>query len=88
MRKKSIDIKPQQRVNHVHNILAWISNYTHSKVWDDITYPFPNSNGCTVEVWEWKSNVIPHFIGHGIAMPTIDVKQLLWLIGINWNRSV
>ena len=22
-----------------------------------ITYPFPNFNGCTVEVWEWISNV-------------------------------
>ena len=24
-----------------------------------ITYPFPNFNGCTVEVWEWISNFIP-----------------------------
>ena len=27
---------------------------------DYITYPFPNFNGCTVEVWEWTSNFIPH----------------------------
>ena len=33
-----------------------------SKVWDEITYPFPNFNGVTVEVWEWISNFIPHFI--------------------------
>ena len=33
-----------------------------SKVWDEITYPFPNFNGCTVEVWEWISKFIPHFI--------------------------
>ena len=26
------------------------------KVWDEITYPFPNFNGCTIEVWEWISN--------------------------------
>ena len=26
-----------------------------SKVWDEITYPFPNFNGATVEVWEWIS---------------------------------
>ena len=29
---------------------AWISNYTHYKVWDEITYPFLNFNGATVEV--------------------------------------
>ena len=31
-------------------ILAWISNDTHYKVWDEITNPFPNFNGATVEV--------------------------------------
>ena len=29
---------------------AWISNHTPCKVWDEITYPFLNFNGCTVEV--------------------------------------
>ena len=24
-----------------------------SKVWDEITNPFPKFNGSTVEVWEW-----------------------------------
>ena len=27
----------------------------------EITYPFPNFNGTTVEVWEWISNFIPYF---------------------------
>ena len=31
-----------------------------SKVWDEITDPFPNFNGCTVEVWEWISNFTPY----------------------------
>ena len=31
-------------------IPAWISNYMPGKVWDEITYPFLNFNGCTVEV--------------------------------------
>ena len=31
-----------------------------SKVWDEITYPFLNFNGATVEVKEWISNFIPH----------------------------
>ena len=29
---------------------AWINNYMPNKVWDEITYPFLNFNGCTVEV--------------------------------------
>ena len=35
------------------NFNAWISNHMPSNVWDDISYPFPNFNGYTVEVWEW-----------------------------------
>ena len=31
-------------------IPAWISNHMPSKVWGEITYPFLNFNGCTVEV--------------------------------------
>ena len=34
------------------DIYAYISNYTHYNVWDEITYPFLNFNGatCTVEI--------------------------------------
>ena len=35
----------------------------------EITYLFPNFNGATVEVWEWISNFISHFIGHVIVYP-------------------
>ena len=31
-----------------------------SKVWNEITYPFLNFNGCIVEVTEWIRNFIPH----------------------------
>ena len=31
-------------------ISAWMSNYTHLKVWYEITYPFLNFNGAAVEV--------------------------------------
>ena len=34
-------------------IPAWISNYIQFKVWDEITYPFPNFSGAAIEVWEW-----------------------------------
>ena len=27
----------------------WISNHTPSKVWNEITYPFPNFNGTVFE---------------------------------------
>ena len=37
---------------------SWISNHMTNKVWDEITYPFPNFNGAAVEVWEWMSNFI------------------------------
>ena len=50
-------------------IAAWISNYIHYKVWDEITYAFPNFNSCTIEVWEWINNSIPHFPGHMINYP-------------------
>ena len=41
-------------------------------MWYEITYPFPNFNGVNVEVWEWISNFIPHFTGHGISYPCWD----------------
>ena len=53
-------------------IPAWISNYIHYKVWDEITYPFPNFNSCTIEVWEWIGNFIPHFTEHVITYPCWD----------------
>ena len=51
---------------------TWISNYIHHKVWNEITYPFPNFNGCIVEVWEWISNFIPHLTGHVVTYPWSD----------------
>ena len=31
-------------------IPAWISNYIHNNMCDEITYPFLNFNGATVEI--------------------------------------
>ena len=42
-------------------IPAWISNHMPCEVWDEITYPFPNINSFTVEVWKWMNNFIAHF---------------------------
>ena len=33
-----------------------------NKVGDEVTYPFPNFNGATVEIWKWRSNFMPYFI--------------------------
>ena len=33
-----------------------------------MTYSSLNFNGSTI-VWDWITNVIPHFIGHMIAYP-------------------
>ena len=41
---------------------AWIGNHILSNVYDEITYPFSNFNGETVEVWERISNFIIHII--------------------------
>ena len=38
-------------------------------MWDEIAYPFLNFNGCTVEVYEYISNFIPHFMMDVIIYP-------------------
>ena len=53
---------------------AWISNYMYCKVWDEITYPFENFNGTTVEIWEWISSFIPHLIN----VNPCYTRGLLW----------
>ena len=64
-------------------IPAWMTNYTHYKVWDEITYPFPNFNGCTVEVWEWISSLIPHFTVHVITYSCWDKSWTMLVKGQN-----
>ena len=51
---------------------ARISNHTPIKMCGEITYPFPNFNGATVEVWEWVSNLTPHFTMDVITYPCWD----------------
>ena len=48
-------------------IHAWMS-----KLWGEITYPSPNFNGCTVEVWEWISNFIPQLLIDASTYPCWD----------------
>ena len=62
-------------------IPPWISNDMSSKVWDEITYLYPNLNGSTVEVWEWRSNFISHFIMEIITYPYWDKSSTML---VNW----
>ena len=56
-------------------IPAWVSNHMFNKMWDKITYPFPNFNDCTVEVWEWISNFTPQITGLWLLIhAAIEVK--------------
>ena len=43
-----------------------------SKMWDEITYQFPNFISATIEVWEWISNFILHFITDVISYSCWD----------------
>ena len=40
-------------------------------MWDETTFPFPNFNGATVEIWEWISNFISQFTGYVIIYPQL-----------------
>ena len=40
------------------SIPEWISNHMPNKVWDEITYPFPNFNGGTVSHSCWSLGMV------------------------------
>ena len=50
----------------------WISNCIHYEVWDEITYPFQNFNGCSVKVCEYISSFVPQFSGHLVTYTCWD----------------
>ena len=68
--------------HNMEMLSAWISNYIHYKVWDEITYPFLNFNGCTIEVKEWISNFISHFIMDVITYPCWDWSYTMFVKGV------
>ena len=57
------------------------------KVWDEITSPFLNFNGATVEVKELISNFIPNFIMDVITYPQSSSGAMgcLWVLGLTWT---
>ena len=62
-------------------IQAWINDYIHCEVCEDITCPSANINGTTVEMWEWIINIIPHFTGYVIRY------MLLWLLDVKQSLA-
>ena len=64
-------------------ITARISNYSYQKTWEEITYPFPNLNSCTVEVWEWISNFIPHSTESVSIYTCWDLSQFMLIKGVS-----
>ena len=50
-------------------ISVWINNHKPWKLWNEITYPFPNLNGAIVEAWDWISCFISHVIMDMIICP-------------------
>ena len=56
-----------------------INHHMPCKVWDEITYPITNFNGCTVDVWKTISYFVPHIIKNVITYPyclkSIHVSQ-------------
>ena len=54
--------------------MAKLSNYMLSKVWNEITYPLANFNGCTVEILKCIYNFAPHIIMDVITYPCWDLS--------------
>ena len=65
---------------------AWISNYIHYEMWNEITYPLPNFNGCTVEVWELVSSFNPDFTGHLTHYNGFDYLSMMRVKLIDVNK--
>ena len=52
--------------------LVGIRNHTQSIMGNEMTYPFPNFNSCTIEVWQGINNSMPHFIMEVMTYPWWD----------------
>ena len=61
-------------------ITAWISNYIHYEMWDEITYPPPNFQHCSraaIEGWEWISNFIHTLLGIATQIQTVQKRLIM-----------
>ena len=75
-------------------LLIWIkfdpsidNDYIDYKVWAEITYPFPNFNSATFEVWEWISNFIPCATAvNACWWKASRFIHVLWLLECHWSN--
>ena len=49
---------PVAQFTNMDQLKAWISNYIHYKVWDEITNSFLIFNSATVEVKKWMRDEV------------------------------
>ena len=49
-------------------------SYITNKDWDEITCPFRNFNGASVDKWKWIVNLIPPFIMDVVIYPYWDYR--------------
>ena len=54
-------------------------------MWDEITYPFPNSNGSAIEVWEWIGEVISSHTSRGMWL-LIHARIISWTVLVKEAR--
>ena len=92
-RRKKVCDSTQLRPLLLALIPTWISNHIHYKAWQEITYPFPDFNGCAVEVWEWIINFIWYFTGCAITYPRfvlvkgVPAVVIVRRAGLLWSQQ-
>ena len=55
-------------------------------MWDEIIYPFPNVNGCTVDVWEWVNSFHALLGMWLLILAGIKIKSLL--VKEVWSQNI
>ena len=70
-------------------IPAWIDNYIHYKMLDEVICPFPNFKGTTID-WSLGriSDFIPHCTGHVITYLCLDKNQSMLIKGAPGNGNM
>ena len=94
-----------QYIYHIYKIqrTAVLKNFAHVAVfpWEILEGHivrckaiFPNFNSCSIEVWEWISNFIPHFIMNVITYQCWDYSYTMFVKGgpmksnFAWNLRI
>ena len=72
----SIELKPW-----LTEILVWMYSHIHHLVCDEITYPFTDFNGTTIEVWERISDYLSLLGWKSIHVSKMDP----WNLCVSWS---